>query len=45
LAFTEDDATLKKLGYEASNQMFTTADTAEGLRAFIEKRDPRWLGR
>lgn len=44
MAFTEDDATLKRLGYEASNQMFATADTAEGVRAFVEKREPRWLG-
>jgi enoyl-CoA hydratase len=45
MAFTERDETLKKLGYEASNEMFATADTTEGLRAFIEKREPRWLGR
>ncbi len=44
-AFSDHDETLKQLGYEASRQMFTTADTAEGLRAFVEKRAPRWLGR
>jgi enoyl-CoA hydratase len=44
-AFDLDEATAKRLAYEASDEMFTTADTAEGVRAFLEKRPPRWQAR
>ena len=43
-SFDQDDETLKRRGYEASTLMFTTDDTAEGVRAFVEKREPRWSG-
>jgi len=44
-AFSEDDETLTRRGYDASRLMFSTEDTVEGVRAFIEKRAPRWQGR
>lgn len=44
-AFDGSDAFLYDLGNEAQNRLKGTADFAEGSRAFIEKREPRWLGR
>lgn len=41
-AFDEDDAVLRERGYLASRRMFETEDTKEGVRAFVEKREPRW---
>ena len=41
-AFDEDDAALRERGYLASRRMYETEDTKEGVRAFVEKREPRW---
>jgi enoyl-CoA hydratase len=39
------DAELRAQTAEAVNRILTTEDSREGARAFIEKRDPVWLGR
>jgi enoyl-CoA hydratase len=44
-AMSEDDDTLWKLTSEAFAKVGRTDDFAEGPRAFIEKRPPRWQGR
>jgi enoyl-CoA hydratase len=44
-AATEDDATLVKRTNEAFRRVMASADTKEGLEAFIEKRPPNWTGR
>lgn len=40
-----DDDALFALGLEAQDRVMQTEDFAEGPRAFIEKRPPRWTGR
>jgi enoyl-CoA hydratase len=40
-----DDATLKQQTNEAMARNARTADYAEGPRAFLEKRSPKWVGR
>lgn len=44
-AYDLDDDALFALGLEAQERIKTTEDFAEGPRAFIEKRAPRWTGR
>ena len=41
----EDDETLKKMTNEQFAGVMASADTKEGLTAFIEKRLPNWQGR
>jgi enoyl-CoA hydratase len=45
LATAEPDDALRVLTREMLDELLVTADTAEGLRAFAEKRSPRWEGR
>jgi enoyl-CoA hydratase len=40
-----NDNTLRRLSEEAQRRVMTTEDFAEGPRAFVEKRRPRWKGR
>lgn len=44
-AATEDDETLIRRTNEAFARVMGSADTKEGLAAFIEKRAPNWQGR
>ncbi len=44
-AAANDDETLKKLTNDAFAGVMQSADTKEGLEAFIEKRTPNWTGR
>jgi enoyl-CoA hydratase/carnithine racemase len=44
-AASEDDDTLKRMTDAAMAAVLTSDDLAEGLNAFIEKRDPVWKGR
>jgi enoyl-CoA hydratase/carnithine racemase len=44
-AFDLDDATLSRYSSEAQARLMQTEDFAEGPRAFVEKRPPRWRGR
>ncbi|MFW2332589.1 enoyl-CoA hydratase-related protein [Ilumatobacter sp.] len=44
-AATEDDETLIRRTNEAFARVMGSADTKEGLEAFIEKRAPNWQGR
>ena len=44
-AASQDDETLKRMTDEATAAVFRSEDLAEGLTAFIEKRDPVWKGR
>ena len=44
-ALTEDDETLWNMGFAAMAELASTEDFAEGPRAFIEKRPPKWKGR
>lgn len=44
-AFTADDATLWREGFEAFQKNMQSEDAKEGPRAFIEKRAPRWKAR
>lgn len=44
-AFTADDSTLWREGFEAFQKNMQTEDAKEGPRAFIEKRPPRWKAR
>jgi enoyl-CoA hydratase len=41
----EDDDTLKKMTNDEFARVMGSADTKEGLTAFIEKRAPQWTGR
>ena len=40
-----DDEALRALTQESRNRVIATEDYKEGPRAFIEKREPRWVGR
>lgn len=40
-----DDSRLRQAGDDAQAQLSRTADYAEGARAFLDKRLPRWAGR
>lgn len=40
-----DDVTLMRLSVEAQGRLSETEDYAEGPRAFLERREPRWVGR
>jgi len=40
----EDEETLKRMTDEAFGEVLSSADTAEGRTAFIEKRAPNWKG-
>ena len=44
-AFTTDEATLWREGFEAFQRNMQTEDSKEGPRAFIEKRAPKWKAR
>lgn len=44
-AFDEGEPLLYRMGDEAQDRLKSTADFAEGPRAFTEKRPPRWQGR
>ena len=44
-AFTADEATLWREGFEAFQRNMQTEDSKEGPRAFIEKRAPEWKAR
>jgi enoyl-CoA hydratase len=44
-AATEDDATLRAMSDREIAALMDSADTKEGLTAFIEKRTPRWSAR
>lgn len=44
-SFDLDDATLSRYSSEAQTRLMKTEDFAEGPRAFVEKRPPRWRGR
>jgi enoyl-CoA hydratase len=44
-AFTTDEATLWREGFEAFQKNMQSEDAKEGPRAFIEKRAPRWKAR
>jgi enoyl-CoA hydratase/carnithine racemase len=44
-AFDFDDSTLRRMSDEAQERIMQSADFAEGPRAFIEKRNPNWVGR
>ena len=44
-AATEDDETLIRRTNDAFRRIMSSADTKEGLEAFIEKRPPHWQGR
>lgn len=44
-ASTEDDAALIARTNDAFSRIMASADTKEGLEAFIEKRPPNWQGR
>jgi enoyl-CoA hydratase/carnithine racemase len=40
-----DESALRQMSYDAQDRITQTADFLEGPRAFIEKRNPNWLGR
>jgi enoyl-CoA hydratase/carnithine racemase len=45
LAATADEGRLWAETTKAVERILDTEDVAEGVRAFIEKREPRWTGR
>ncbi len=45
MSATEDDDTLRRVSTELFDELLTTEDAEEGLRAFAEKRAPEWQGR
>ena len=44
-AAEEDDETLARISRELLDELLTSEDATIGLRAFSEKREPRWQGR
>jgi enoyl-CoA hydratase len=42
---SEDDDTLRQLSNDLFDELLETEDAAEGLRAFAERRPPKWKGR
>lgn len=44
-AFDSRDDELFRAGFAAANTILRSSDAAEGRRAFLEKRPPRWQGR